>query len=1014
MACSSTSCGHTGAYARSLLQLEVKNSEVKEIGTASWPADTSAALYGAFLLMETVAIAVLLHWILNLIIARLKTGKFSAGSSSSESQYDPNSSQKATGKCMAEPAVEVPGCPPEATLLNALSPVSGQIAIRNKSGTSWSYLQLKEIISSKAWGRFAKYERCALILPPGDEIAVALLCLMARTSVVPLDPSLSKEEFGSALQQLNVDAVLLSPSSPATDAANDLGLPIYQLTASNAMLLPVAVGTASAEEPSSNSERWKTASDVTLLLRTSGTTGKSKIVPLQLGQLIYGAKCIASSIGLSSDDVCLNAMPLFHIGGISCNLLAPLVSGGTVVCLEAFQPDVFLTALSTEKPTWYYASPTIHLSLAESAESTVVTNLRLIRSGAAALSPVLQQRLEDIFKCTVLATYSMSECMPIASPLVNKNIDAVRCQPLGSVGRPIGPCVEIRDGEVMLRGPLVMKSYEGGSGWTEEGLFPTGDLGEIDSEGFLWLRGRKKEIINRGGETLAPQEIEDIAKGHPHVREAAAYAVPHSLLGEAVGMAICLNCDDNAFQIAQDIAKQFSSKLRPSVITLVSALPRTATGKVQRLALHRWLRLSSLPLELDGQEKSLCLLDARGSDPYKPATCHYLGPEPGTVSSIFTMDSEEENGQLIDSLGLASSFSKKKGFELQTLSYMYVIGVLGINFSHLVAFTPVIFFFDNSTANFMSLICNNRWHMELFFAGAAYFDAKHNPELNVRDLFMIAMVAAIPILFKPLTMLGDMVWCDLEHPARWFFCAIVAARIYVVLSHHCSVPNALQVALAWPYAKAVLMVESFADMSTLTSFLLASKNGDELKVQLSILIYILSFNLAPRLVELAAVSGPQTKKTERFFGAICWFFFIAWNVMMLGLTEVKQVEASGFQFNEERIGWTASLLIVPEICLLTLATAYMPPSFIPQIACDSLLGSVLLLPLILKPGGDVVLMIPKVPILGASSLGQAVALIFFMAAVTCVCAPLCQALLLGVINCTAWGVKRLLDHREVA
>ncbi|CAE8638977.1 unnamed protein product, partial [Polarella glacialis] len=669
-----------------------------------------------------------------------------------------NKSQAESHTVVLEPAVAVDAMPVRTSLLDELAgdpkePSDTQhlqIAFANAAtGISWTYAHLREVIASEAWAGFATYSRVALVLPAGEELAIALLCLMARTECAPLDPNLSEAEVTAALRQLGAEAVLLCPSSApgAVGAAARLALPVYHLkqasssasaelkatepgkplsspsleperslgTTTPAQTLPLSL--KGAETKLKGTEQWKTPQDVVLVLRTSGTTGQSKVVPLRLGQLIHGAKCIAASMGLDSHDVCLNAMPLFHIGGISCNLLATLVSGGTVTCLNtSFETRSFLKALSQAgplQPTWYYASPSMHLVVAESYVDQ--HSLRLVRSGAAALPPAFQERLESLFKCQVLATYSMSECMPVASPVCSQPFDGVRCQPLGSVGRLIGPCVEIREGEVMLRGPLVMKAYEGPlSGWTEQGLFPTGDLGHIDGDGFLWLSGRKKEIINRGGETLAPATLEEIAKQHEAVKEAAAYAVPHARLGEAVAMALILRTTSKArwtidlLSIAKEIEMSFSKSGKPALITFVDDLPRTSTGKVQRLALHRRLHLSGFPVELSGKEGALNVLDARGSIPALGlATCRYLTPEPGTVAAIFEMDSagDEQEEQQLDSLGMVSSFSKRKAFDLQTLSYIYIFGLVGVTCYHWAGFgSPSLWkLFDASTVEVLKV-----------------------------------------------------------------------------------------------------------------------------------------------------------------------------------------------------------------------------------------------------------------------------------------------------------------------
>jgi len=415
------------------------------------------------------------------------------------------------------------------------------------------------MVEDPAWEEVTKYDCVALALGPGIELATSLMCVMARTKCTPVDPNLAQDEAVFALRQFGASCVVLNPDhAPGfAAAAATLNLTTFFLERTktdNVSSLKICPKLTSrgVDKACVKKLQWNCPDDVVLLLRTSGTTGKSKVVPLLLRQVVQGARAIATSMKLGQEDVCLNAMPLFHIGGISCNFLAVLASGGSVVCFEKrFDPRSFACLLtdeantSTAKPTWYYATPSMHLAIVDSAGSVRGHSLRLVRSGAAALTPDLQQRLEEMFGCIVMATCSMTECMPVASPVLGE-LDSsegpqIRVQPLGSVGRPIGPSVEIRGGEIMLRGSLVTLGYRGAdSGW-KDGLFPTGDLGHIDDDGFLWLTGRKKEVINQGGETIAPQELEETVIGHLDVKEVAAYPVLHERLGEAVALAICLH-----------------------------------------------------------------------------------------------------------------------------------------------------------------------------------------------------------------------------------------------------------------------------------------------------------------------------------------------------------------------------------------------------------------------------------------------------------------------------------------
>eukprot|EP00930_Biecheleria_cincta_P039466 TRINITY_DN27131_c0_g3_i1.p1 TRINITY_DN27131_c0_g3~~TRINITY_DN27131_c0_g3_i1.p1 ORF type:complete len:1040 (-),score=174.94 TRINITY_DN27131_c0_g3_i1:184-3303(-) len=903
---------------------------------------------------------------LNLFVSMLMQ-VFSGGTSSENSLVETKHTQAESQLAASDPAITPDAMHSESTLLDVLAgaaePLSSQVALTNAvTGASWTYARLRETIASPAWGGFASYRRVAVALPATEELAVALLCLMSRTECAPLDPALAESEITAALTQLGIDAVLLCPlAAPGVaSAAAQLGLDVFHLNRLDLQQKQSSPKTSASLQPEATFQApkdskmldvagvgpWKLSENIVLLLRTSGTTGKSKVVPLCLGQVVQGGRCIAASMGLNGGDVCLNAMPLFHIGGISCNLLGTLLSGGTMVSLgTSFEPRGFTKALCQDgplKPTWFYCSPSMHLVVADfyhsGAQNAEETSLRLIRSGAAALPGALQERLEGLFRCQVLATYSMSECMPVASPVCSQAFDCLRCQPLGSVGKAIGPTVEICNGEVMLRGSLVMKGYEGAaSGWTEEGRFPTGDLGHIDKDGFIWLSGRKKEIINRGGETLAPQVLEDVVKSHVRVKEAAAYAIPHARLGEAVAMAVILKRDDkpqettDLVNIAQEISKRFSGSSRPEVITMMSDFPRTSTGKVQRLSLHRVLCAGGQPIALSGEERTLTVLDAQGSFSMNDnITCRYLTPEPGTVAAIYEADSSladtDDVQESIDSLGMATTVSKRQAFEMDVLSYAYAIGAAGITCVHLLWFMPEVF--SPSMHTLLGILGGNPAKLMVFFAGAGYSDAFHNPDLNVRDLFMLAMC---PLLHP---------FGIIEAPALWFFLWVLVSRIYVAAGRACKIPIVLQALFLLPYA----MIMNDCVMPSLN---MKSVSDSDNKHFFGVMIYVGCFIFGPRLVEIAACSGPRTIARQKVAGACCWCMLICLHgVCNVRLRSYELYDAEPLSYSHSGTQQYAKyllglMIILADISLLVAACAYLPPSFVPQSVRNSMLGVIL-------------------------------------------------------------------------
>ena len=290
------------------------------------------------------------------------------------------------------------------------------------------------------------------------------------------------------------------------------------------------VGASSGSGDSGSGDGGSGSSSRTvLLLHTSGTSGNKKLVPYSLDMVAVGAACIISSWNLSPDDVCLNMMPLFHIGGIMRNVFAPILAGGHVIACSGFDPLLFWD-MARDKPfTWYYAAPTMHHSILMEAERRPrplpSAGVRFIANAAGALLPALAQSLKETFsRAVILTSYGMTECMPISSPPQSYALD-----PAGTSGIPCGPDVAIVDddwqrvpanttGNIMVRNLPCFAGYENNGSANDEsffridgqeGWFSTGDCGRLDAQGYLFISGRSKEIINRGGETISPFEIEE-------------------------------------------------------------------------------------------------------------------------------------------------------------------------------------------------------------------------------------------------------------------------------------------------------------------------------------------------------------------------------------------------------------------------------------------------------------------------------------------------------------------------
>ncbi|CAK0906078.1 unnamed protein product [Prorocentrum cordatum] len=408
----------------------------------------------------------------------------------------------------------------------------------------------------------------AILMPNGPEIALVLLCCMSQCVAAPLDPSTGEDDLSDAMVQLTArHAIWLQQhkiySNTIEVACRKAGCrpqPIVRAgtLAGHFSWAETVQRTLSGGLPGPAADMDDTA----LVLRTSGTTSKPKVVPLTRRGLFTGATCIAHGLGLKTSDCCLNVMPLTHIGGISCSLLSTLLTGGLVYCAPRFDPGSFLELCESlrPQPTWYYAAPTIHKAIAlhcKRLPEPPKHSLRLARSGAANLADADAKELrEQLGGCIVLPTYSMSECMPVAQPPEGYNLEKT-----GSVGVPIASSLRIadsagvalaygHDGEVCIRGPVVMRGYKENAKANADSFFKdaddgeswfrTGDVGHLDDKGFLFLTGRCKELIKRGGEQVSPYEVEEVLLAHPCVEIAVVFAVPNAFWGEEVAAAIVL------------------------------------------------------------------------------------------------------------------------------------------------------------------------------------------------------------------------------------------------------------------------------------------------------------------------------------------------------------------------------------------------------------------------------------------------------------------------------------------
>jgi acyl-CoA synthetase (AMP-forming)/AMP-acid ligase II len=447
-------------------------------------------------------------------------------------------------------------------------------------------------------------DRIAIAMGNGPEMIITFFAAAMCATAAPLNPKYKQEEFAFYYDDTQAKALITLPNTiePAHVALLPGMTVINALPQTDGTLVFEAIADARPAKPAAPAQ----SDDVAMILHTSGTTSRPKRVPIRHRNLVASATNIINTYNLTANDRALCVMPLFHIHGIVASMLATLASSGTVICPDGFNALEFWSWVATYQPTWYSAVPTMHqLLLARAERNLAVINanpFRFIRSSSAPLPPVIMERLESTFGAPVLESYGMTE----ASHQMTSNPLPPAPHKPGSVGYGFGVEVGIMDeaggllaqgqtGEVVVRGANIVDGYENNPDANAaafvNGWFRTGDQGELDVDGYLRLTGRLKELINRGGEKISPLEIDDVLLRHPAVAEALAFAVPHKTLGEEVHAAVVLKGEASERELRDFCATQLAEFKVPRVIHMLDAIPRGATGKLQRITMAKTLGL---------------------------------------------------------------------------------------------------------------------------------------------------------------------------------------------------------------------------------------------------------------------------------------------------------------------------------------------------------------------------------------------------------------------------------------
>lgn len=455
-------------------------------------------------------------------------------------------------------------------------------------------------------------DRVAIVLDNGPEMATCFMACASGVASAPLNPAYRGDEFEFYLSDLNAKALIVSrgSTSPAVEVALKLGVPVIDLVSDPAE--PAGSFTLEPREardvtPSANGG-YAQPDDVSMVLHTSGTTSRPKIVPLSQGNLAASATHIARTLQFSARDCGLNIMPLFHIHGLIAGVLAPLSAGSQVFCTPGFNALKFFAWMDEAKPTWYTAVPTMHQAIlsraSKNADVIARHPLRFLRSSSSSIPPQVIRELEEVFKAPLIEAYGMTEathqmCSNPLPPAVRKP---------GTVGQAAGPEVAImaedgtllprgETGEIVIRGPNVTAGYESNPKANAEafveGWFRTGDQGVMDADGYVSITGRLKEIINRGGEKISPREVDEILMDHPAVAQVVCFGMPHPKLGEEVAAVVVLREGREATEreLQEFVAQRAADFKVPKKVLFMAEIPKGATGKLQRIGLAAKLGL---------------------------------------------------------------------------------------------------------------------------------------------------------------------------------------------------------------------------------------------------------------------------------------------------------------------------------------------------------------------------------------------------------------------------------------
>lgn len=503
-----------------------------------------------------------------------------------------------------------------------------KIALIGHNGESLTYKQLGD--SVKAMGNYLTTlgiqpnQRIAFVSRSALETAIAFLAISNIAAFAPLSPDYSELQYKYYFDLLKIDALMIPENyqGPLFGISTERKRDVFYLRPKNGNM-DIKYEIIGVVEKTSPTTVLAHGHDIAMVNYTSGTTAQPKIVPRSHINICTAVQKRITDFSLTTSDRTLNITPMFRSVGLN-SVLAALFSGGTAICADDIEPNHFFHLLNETSPTYFAASPVVFQTIVEYAEQNALqfkdSSLRFVRSTGAKLTETLADRIKKVFNVPVHVSYGMTETGGISN-----SSSAPQGQKPGSVGVPVQIGVVIAnekgqqlkanvEGEILVCGPQVIKRYDNDERTNQESFygewFRTGDAGYLDEDGYLFITGRFKEIINRGGEKVSPYEVEEALLLHPGIKQAVIFPV-HGVEGnEEVGAALVLKAGTNLYlkDLRHHLQGRIAAFKMPTILYVLDVIPVGEGGKIQRTKLYETIQSLGLkPQPVRGEHEKLLL-----------------------------------------------------------------------------------------------------------------------------------------------------------------------------------------------------------------------------------------------------------------------------------------------------------------------------------------------------------------------------------------------------------------------